>query len=330
MSEHNTATEHAVAAPPAPPKPRARVTSFTLPYSLSGKTAVVTGAARGIGAAVALGLARRGAQVALVGLEPDELAATTARCAWYAPARAWTADVTDRERMHEVAGQITEYFGHVDIVVANAGIAIGGLFSDSDPVAFDRVIEVNLLGSIATARAFLPALTASRGYYLQVASLAAIAPAPLMAAYCASKSGVEAFAHALRAEVAPRGVDVGVAYLTWTDTDMVRAADADEVLGQMRARLPWPASQTAPLEPAVERLVAGISRRAAFVYGQPWIRGLQWLPRVTMPAAVARRGSREVGKLDAAMRAATQRGTSPSRHPLGPGGRAASTPAPAH
>jgi NAD(P)-dependent dehydrogenase (short-subunit alcohol dehydrogenase family) len=318
MSEQpttQTTTQHPATAP------RARVTSFTLPYSLSGKTAVVTGAARGIGAAVALGLARRGAQVALVGLEPDELAATTARCAWYAPARAWTADVTDRERMQEVAGEIAGYFGRVDIVVANAGIAIGGLFADSDPVAFDRVIEVNLLGSVATARAFLPALTAARGYYLQVASLAALAPAPLMAAYCASKAGVEAFAHALRAEVAPRGVDVGVAYLTWTDTDMVRAADADEVLGQMRARLPWPASQTAPLEPAVDRLVAGISRRAAFVYGQPWIRGLQWLPRVTLPAAIARRGPREVGRLD---------GAAPSRRPLGPGGRAASAPAPAH
>ena len=210
--------------------------------------------------------------------------------------------------MTEVAAEIAAYFGQIDIVVANAGIAIGGLFADSDPVAFDRVIEVNLLGSVATARAFLPALTASRGYYLQVASLAALAPAPLMAAYCASKAGVEAFAHALRAEVAPCGVDVGVAYLTWTDTDMVRAADADEVLGQMRARLPWPASQTAPLEPAVDRLVAGIGRRAAFVYGQPWIRGLQWLPRVTLPAAIARRGPREVARLDGALRAATSTG----------------------
>ena len=308
-----------------PPAPRARVTSFTLPYSLSGRTAVVTGAARGIGAALALGLARRGAQVALVGLEPDELAETTARCAWYAPARAWTADVTDRERMHEVADEIAGYFGQIDIVVANAGIAIGGLFTDSDPAAFDRVIEVNLLGSVTTARAFLPALTAAKGYLLQIASLAAIAPAPLMSAYCASKSGVEAFAHALRAEVAPRGVDVGVAYLTWTDTDMVRAADSDEVLGQMRARLPWPASQTAPLEPAVERLVAGISRRAAFVYGQPWIRGLQWLPRVALPAAVGRRGSREVGRLDGELRA-----TATSRlRPLGPGGRAAALTSPA-
>jgi len=97
---------------------------------------------------------------------------------------------------------------------------------------------VNLLGSAATARAFLPALAASKGYYLQVASLAAMAPAPLMAAYCASKAGVESFAQALRAEVAHQGIGVGVAYLSWTDTDLVRAADQDEIMARFRARLP--------------------------------------------------------------------------------------------
>lgn len=101
------------------------------------------------------------------------------------------------------------------------------------------MIEVNLLGSVATARAFLPALAESGGYLLQIASLAAMTPAPLMSAYCASKSGVEAFAHALRAEVAHQGVKVGVGYLSWTDTDMVRGADQDVVLRQMRSRLPW-------------------------------------------------------------------------------------------
>lgn len=118
-------------------------------------------------------------------------------------------------------------------------MATGGPFLDSDPDAFDRVIHVNLLGSIATARAFLPALLESRGYLLQIASLAAITPAPMMAAYCASKSGVEAFAHSLRAEMGHRGVTVGVGYLSWTDTDMVRGADEDDVLRELRARLPW-------------------------------------------------------------------------------------------
>ncbi len=291
--------------------------------SLHGKTAVVTGAARGIGAALALQLARRGAQVALVGLEPAELAAAAARCAQYSAARAWPADVTDHARMGAVASEISGLFGGVDVVVANAGIAIGGPFADAGPAAFDRVIEVNLLGSATTARAFLPALRAAGGYYLQIASLAAIAPAPLMAAYCASKAGAESFAHVLRAEVAHQGVGVGVAYLTWTDTDMVRGADEDDVLREMRSRLPWPASRTAPLAPAVERIAAGIARRSGHIYAQPWTRALAWLPRAAVPALLASRGPREVARLEDRLRATAHL----RQHPVGPGGLAAITPA---
>lgn len=291
---------------------------------LAGTVAVVTGAARGIGAGLAGELARRGASVALTGLEPEQLSAAASRCAELArePARVrhWVADVTDRDRMNAVAAEVAQHFGRVDVVVANAGIAIGGPFADADAAEFDRVIEVNLLGSAATAQAFLPALTASRGYFLQIASLAAMAPSPLMAAYCASKSGVEALAHVLRAEVAHQGVGVGVAYLTWTDTDMVRGADHDEVLREMRARLPWPASRTAALQPAIVRLADGIARRSPHIYAQPWVRAMQWLPRGLLPALIARRGSAEVGRLAPRLAAtAAQR-----RRPVGPGGEAGS------
>lgn len=286
---------------------------------LPGKTVMITGAARGIGAALALGLARQGARVALVGLEPAELTAVTAACGQHGESRAWAADVTDHSRMRTVAGEVAAHFGRVDVVVANAGIAIGGTFADSDPAAFGRVIEVNLLGSATTARAFLPALQASGGYFLQVASLAALAPAPLMAAYCASKAGAEAFAHVLRAEVAHQGVGVGVAYLTWTDTDMVRAADADDALRQLRIALPWPANRTAPLDPAVARIVAGIDRRSAHIYAQRWVRGLAWLPSAALPAVIARRAPREVARLDPVLRATAHQ----RRHPVGPGGLAA-------
>jgi NAD(P)-dependent dehydrogenase (short-subunit alcohol dehydrogenase family) len=291
--------------------------------SLAGKTAVVTGAARGIGATLAVSLAARGANVALVGLEPEELERAAAAAARGASAGArtavWEADVTDLARMAEVAAEVADRFGTVDVAVANAGIAIGGPFADSDPATFDRVIEVNLLGSIATARALLPALTRSRGYLLQIASLAALTPTPLMAAYCTSKSGVEAFAHSLRSEVRPDGVDVGVAYLSWTDTDMVRGADQDKVLSEMRARLPWPANKTGRLEPAVERLTAGIERRAAHVYGQAWVRPMRWLPRGVIPAAIALRGPREVERLAGRLEADAEA----RRRPVGPGGLAA-------
>ncbi len=281
--------------------------------TLDGQVAVVTGAARGVGALLARRLRDRGARLALVGLEPAELA----RVAGELGAEFWTADVTDREAMKRVAAEIVDRCGRVDTVVANAGIATGGPFLDSDAAAFDRVIEVNLLGSVATARAFLPALVASRGYYLQIASLAALTPAPLMAAYCASKAGVEAFAHSLRAEVGYRGVKVGVAYLSWTDTDMVRGADEDDVLRELRARLPWPANRTYPLGPAVERIAAGVERRSAHVYGQWWLRGMQAV-RGYLPSAIGTVGQREMRRAEAGLRATAglRRGL------VGAGGRA--------
>jgi NAD(P)-dependent dehydrogenase (short-subunit alcohol dehydrogenase family) len=286
---------------------------------LHGKTAVVTGAARGIGAALALRLAERGASVALVGLEPDELQASAQECARHAGGRAWPADITDAARMGEVAGEVEEHFGAVDIVVANAGIAQVGLFADADPVAFNRVLEVNLTGSVTTARAFLPALVEAKGYYLQVASLAAISPAPLMTAYCASKAGVEAFAHCLRGEVAHQGVGVGVAYLTWTDTDMMRSTEEDETLRTLHSRLPWPANQTAPLDPAVARIAAGIARRAPHIYAQRWVRLPAWLPRPAVPLLAGRAGGREIARLQEDLRS-----TAHLRAGLvGPGGRAA-------
>ncbi|WP_037575744.1 SDR family oxidoreductase [Phaeacidiphilus oryzae] len=261
--------------------------------TVHGKVVVITGAARGVGAQLARVLYGRGARLALVGLEPKELAAVAAELG--PDTVHWEADVTDGERMAQVADEIVGRFGRIDALVANAGIATGGPFLDADARTFDRVIEVNLLGSVATARAFLPKLLESRGYYLQIASLAALTPAPMMAAYCASKAGVESFAHALRAEVGHRGVAVGVGYLSWTDTDMVRGADEDTVLRELRARLPWPLNRTYPLAPAVERIADGVARRSAHVYAQSWLRGMQgvrgYLPSV-VGGAMGRREMR--------------------------------------
>lgn len=287
--------------------------SATVP--LSAQVVVVTGAARGVGAALARKLSARGAKVALVGLEPAELKAAAALCGPHASY--WEADVTDLDAMTATARAVQDRYGRIDAVVANAGIAIGGPLLDSDHRAFSRVIEVNLLGSVATARAFLPALTESGGYLLQIASLAAMTPAPLMSAYCASKAGVESFAHALRAEVAHQGVQVGVGYLSWTDTDMVRGADQDTVLRQMRARLPWPANKTYPLDPAVDRLVAGIARRSPHVYAQAWLRAMQPV-RGILPGLIAAVGSRDVARLAPQLRA-----TAAARlRPVGAGGEA--------
>ncbi len=282
--------------------------------SLAGQVVVVTGAARGIGALVARRLAARGARVALLGLEPRELAEVSAGCG--PDARWWEVDVTDEPALGAVAAAVRDTYGRIDAVVANAGIAIGGPFIHSDARAFARVIDVNLLGSVATARAFLPALIESKGYLLQVASLAALTPAPMMAAYCASKSGVEAFADAIRGEVAHHGIQVGVAYLSWTDTDMVRGADENPALREMRSGLPFPVGRTYPAESAAEALVRGISRRAPRVYGQRWLAPMQ-LVRGVLPVAVARLAARTMPALESRW-LATGVGTSP----VGAGGAA--------
>jgi NAD(P)-dependent dehydrogenase (short-subunit alcohol dehydrogenase family) len=215
------------------------------------------------------------------------------------------------------AAEVADRFGAAELVVANAGIGVAGSLLDADPASFDRVIEVNLLGSVRTARAFAPQLVQRRGYLLQIASLAALVPTPLSAAYGASKSGVEAFAHAIGLELAPDGVGVGVAYLSWTDTDMVRGADAVPGVARRRAQLPPPFNRTYPLPAAVARLVAGIERRAVHIYAPAWVGALVPI-RGLLPALAARAGRRQYGTADAA----TPRAAGPDSLPVGPGGRA--------
>ncbi len=288
---------------------------------LSGKVVVVTGAARGVGAELARQLSARGATVALLGLEPRELQEVSAELpgsGW------WEVDVTDGAALDLVAAEVRTTLGPAWGVVANAGIAAGGPLLLADATTYDRVITVNLLGSIRTVRAFLPQVIESRGYVLQIASLAALVPAPMMSAYCASKSGVEAFAFSLRGELRAHGAKVGVAYLTWTDTDMVRGADATAGLGDLRSQLPGVLGKTYPLEPSVARIVDGIVARKPRVYAQRWVRGLTWVRALT-PSVSALAPRRDVRKVEAGIRSAA---VDPTRL-VGAGGaadRAAQTP----
>ncbi|MGW0610922.1 SDR family oxidoreductase [Streptomyces sp. NPDC002788] len=279
---------------------------------LAERTVVITGAARGVGAALAHAVARRGARVALLGHEKASLEAVAASLP--GPALAVEVDITDLTALDAAEDTVRAGLGRPSAVVANAAIAEGGAFLDSDPAAWRRVIDVNLTGSAHTARVFLPDLLDTAGYFLQVASLASIGAAPLMSAYCASKAGVEAFAHALRAEVAHRGVAVGIAYLNWTDTDMIRDADRYAVLRELRAHMPPPVRRVYPVDVVAARMARGMERRRTAVYAPVWLRLAQPV-RPALPPVVMRVARRELPRLEA---------TDPVRYtgPLGAGGAA--------
>jgi len=288
---------------------------------LRGRTVLITGAARGIGAESARRLAGRGARVSLVGLEPEELERVTAQCGrdavWF------EADVTDVATLERAVEGTVERLGGIDCVIANAGIAPAGMVRSMDPLAFERTIEVNLLGVWRTVRACLPQVIDRRGYLLVIASLAAAAHGPGLAAYAASKAGAEAFADSLRAEVSHLGVDVGVGYFSFIDTDLVRGGDRHPAFGSLRKEMPRPFSKTYPLAAVGDAVADGIERRRRWIVVPSWVRAALILRGVLGP--LMDRGSRDQAALADALFEGdvAERGAEAASAPVGPGGEAA-------
>jgi NAD(P)-dependent dehydrogenase (short-subunit alcohol dehydrogenase family) len=238
-------------------------------YGVSGKVVLITGAARGIGAEAARQLYAKGARISLVGIEPELL---EQRAQELGPrAASFEADVTDNDALGRAVDSTVERFGGIDVVIANAGIAPIGTVATIDPDAFERTIEINLLGVWRTVRATLPHVIERRGYVLPIASLAAALHMPLMAHYAATKAGVEAFSNSLRGEVAHTGTKVGVAYFSFIDTDMVRESLEQSPAKLLRENTPGPVSGISSVEEAGRAIVRAIERRARKAYAPRWV-----------------------------------------------------------
>ena len=179
---------------------------------LKGAVAVVTGASSGIGEAVAVGLAQRGAKVVLAARRKDrldELADRIERAG--GTALAIRCDVTDREQLASLPTVVKEAFGPCDVLVNNAGVPGGGTFANLSYQQIEDIVEVNVLGVMYGTRAFLPGmLKRHHGHIVNVASLAGRFATPGAAVYGASKLAVVAFSESLFYEVEDQGVLVTV------------------------------------------------------------------------------------------------------------------------
>jgi len=237
---------------------------------LNGARVVITGAARGIGALLAERLHQRGARVGLLGIEPELLEATAARCG---DAPWWEVDVTDRDQVDAAVAGAVERFGGLDVAVANAGIGAQMTLVGGDPSIWDATMAVNLSGTYNLVRAAGEHVSHPRGYFLLTASLAAALHLPLMSAYCASKAAVESLGDSLRIELRPSGARVGVAYYAELDTDMTSRGFATEAASRtpIGGHGPLP---VAPVGPAIDALERGIRRRSRRIVSPSWVVGV--------------------------------------------------------
>ena len=198
--------------------------------TLAGKHALVTGGARGIGAACARALLLRGARVTLAGRDAAALIAAVESMRMLGDVGLQVLDITNEASVRSGFEEAAQRFGRIDILVNNAGQAEPAPFAKTDAALWQRMLDVNLTGTYHCTQAALPGmLEAGWGRIVNVASTAGLVGYRYVSAYVAAKHGVIGLTRALALEVASKGVTVNAVCPGYTETDIVKTAVANIV-----------------------------------------------------------------------------------------------------
>jgi len=197
-------------------------------YPLRGKVVWITGASSGIGEAMALEAARRGALLILSGRGEKALGAVAAACP-AGSAAVLAFDLADKARRREAAAKATSLFGRVDCLVLNAGVSQRSRFENSSPEVFDLIMETNFGASVDLTRILLPEMTKrNSGCVVCVSSVAGLMGAPWRTAYSASKHALGGFFASLRAELQGKKIQITMVFPGFVRTNIsINALDGD-------------------------------------------------------------------------------------------------------
>jgi short-subunit dehydrogenase len=255
-------------------------------FAFAGKTCVITGAASGIGEALALNLARRHGRLVLVDRDGDNLdrVAGLAR-GLGAEVATYVIDLSDGQDRTDLAASVAAEFGGADLLVNNAGVALSGTFEQVSLKDFEWLMEINLYAVIRMTKAFLPQLLSRPGSHLvNLSSLFGLIAPASQVAYATSKFGVRGFTEALRHELDGR-VGVTVVHPGGVKTNIAANARLSgvDVTGEQaaQARKFAEAALTLPPEDAARQIVTAIQQRRPRLVITGVAKAADWLARLT-------------------------------------------------